>query len=186
MRLFVAIPLPEAIRDKLVALHDAAIPHANWVKPETFHLTLKFLGDGIDEGRLPAIQAALAEVHSPAFTVQVQGVGRFPASMKQAARVLWAGVSQPPELLTLYNAVEAAMTAPQPGLGFLHERHPYSPHLTLARLKSEKTDPSVEAFLTRHAEFEGGTFEANTFHLYSSQLTPEGSRYTVLDSFYLH
>ncbi|NDJ62180.1 MAG: RNA 2',3'-cyclic phosphodiesterase, partial [Chloroflexi bacterium] len=146
-RLFVAITLPESIKGRLGAL-KTAIPGATWVKPPTFHLTLRFLGDQIRDERVAPIQAALATVRAAPFTLAWGGVGRFPPSPKKAARVLWVGLTPEPGLQTLYHAVESALAT----VDFPPEDRDFNPHITVARLKTAKHTPEVEAFLTQHAD----------------------------------
>lgn len=168
MRLFVAVEIPTPVKAQLVAL-ATPIPDATWVKPQAIHLTLRFLGDGIDPIRLTPIKKALASVNAAPFTVTLHGVGRFPPG-KRPARVLWAGVAEQPALLTLQAAVEQALNV----VGFEPEARPFSPHITLARLKGEG---SVAPFLQKHGAFRAEPFTASEFYLVSSVLTPQGPNY---------
>lgn len=180
MRLFVAIDLPSVVREALGRLSpDPDIPDASWTRREAYHLTLRFLGDSIAEARLPGLAQALAAIRFPAFEVALRGVGRFPPVARRAARVLWVGVEPTPSLTALYAAVEEAVT----GQGFPPADHPFSGHITLARLKSTQPHPSVAAFLARHAEFRALPFVADAFHLFSSTLTPQGAHYTAVATF---
>src|SRR5687768_16375615 len=92
MRLFVAIDLPDAIKDELDTLR-ANVPGATWAKRQALHLTLRFLGDQILPERLHPIMTALDRVRVSPFEVTLQGVGRFPPAMRGAARVLWVGIA---------------------------------------------------------------------------------------------
>ncbi|MBL8132473.1 MAG: RNA 2',3'-cyclic phosphodiesterase [Anaerolineae bacterium] len=178
MRLFIAIELPEPLKDRLERL-KTNLPGAIWTRRDTYHLTLRFLGDDIAAARLPDLRAALAAVQTPAFDVTLRGVGRFPPQPRRPARVLWVGVTPNPPLTRLYRAVESAVI----GLGFPADDHDFSGHITLARLKSNQPEPSVEGFLKRHADFSADPFPAGAFHLFSSTLTPQGAHYAALAEF---
>lgn len=170
-RLFVAIELPDALRDRLVALR-ADIPGASWSKPASMHLTLRFLGDGLSDGQLFAVQQALNGVRAAPFKLVLRGVGRFPGGTRPA-RVLWGGVSESEPLLALQTQIEAAVETVgfPPGRGF-------SPHITLARLKQPKASAEVQRFLAAHANLEFEPFPVDQFVLFSSDLTAQGAIYS--------
>ena len=108
----------------------------------------------------------------------MRGVGRFPPG-KRPARVLWAGIVEQPALLALQAAVETALGA----VGFEPEDRPFSPHITLARLKGDAT---VERFLQQHGAFRAEPFTVSEFYLVSSLLTPQGPLYRYEAHFPLH
>jgi 2'-5' RNA ligase len=124
VRLFVAVNLPEALREAIHAaakpLRDAGLP-VKWVGPEALHLTLKFLGE-VKEGR----------VSVRSFTLGVGGFGGFPTGV--LARVLWVGCEPAPPLELLQDGVERGYAA----LGFPVEGRPFRPHLTLGRARKEE------------------------------------------------
>lgn len=141
IRTFVAIELDASVRQTLAQiqamlrtrLQRAVGPdvRVQWVKPESIHLTLKFLGD-ISEDRVPGIQAALARAASGhvRFAVTVEGLGVFPDV--RAPRVVWAGFTAHGDALNRLAAdVETALAA----IGCLPDPKPFHPHLTLARIK---------------------------------------------------
>lgn len=133
MRLFVAVNLPAALRDALWTAADpvrgATVP-VRWVRPEGIHVTLKFLGEVLEE-RAAELGAALdrAVAGVRAFDLIVEGGGVFPGPA--APRVFWAGVVPDPQLELLQHAVEREL-AP---LGFPTEGRPFRPHVTLGRAK---------------------------------------------------
>ncbi len=172
MRLFIAIDFPPNIKSALAAL-QTKIPGAVWVKPPALHLTLRFLGDHIDPIRLIPITMALKNVNSAPFTVELSGVGRFPPAARRPARVLWVGIAEQPALLHLQAQVEQALVP----VGFQPEQRPFSPHVTLARLKGEAHAEALAAFLTQHHAFRLQPFAVSEFHLMSSLLTPQGPQY---------
>jgi len=172
MRLFVAIDLPDAIKDELDTLR-ANVPGATWAKRQAFHLTLRFLGDQILQERLNPIMTALETVRVSPFEMTLQGVGRFPPAMRGAARVLWVGIAPQPALAELYDRIEQALTT----VGFSREVNNFRPHITLARLKTSNPTRDINALLERHATFQAGPMRVDEFALFSSVLTAQGSRY---------
>ena len=178
MRLFVAIQLPLPCREQLVALRSE-IPGATWVKPSALHLTLRFLGDQIDPIQLMPLQMALASIQAEPFVLTLQGTGRFPEGTKKPARVLWVGLADQPALLALQRAVKQALIP----VGVAAEARAFSPHITLARLKSTDRSPELSEFLDQHRQFQAEPFTVREFFLVSSLLTPQGPIYRHEASF---
>ena len=137
MRLFVALDIDPAIRQRLEEFVNglrAHVPGVRFVGPETFHATLKFLGE---TARVEEIERALAAVHGAPFEMAFRGCGFFPSANR--ARVFWAGIEAPYDLQALATRVDQATGA----LGFPPERGPYKPHLTLARAGSGNPRPKA-------------------------------------------
>ncbi|MBZ0296925.1 MAG: RNA 2',3'-cyclic phosphodiesterase [Anaerolineae bacterium] len=170
MRLFVAIDLPGTVKDQLGKL-QTPIPTARWVSREQMHLTLFFIGE-TEKNR--AVQEALAQVQAAPFEMALEGVGRFPGGSRKPPRVLWVGVKAPAALGQLHTAVTAALV----DMGFNAESRPFSPHITLARLKTERPLREVDAFLQAQADFRTAPFRVDRFVLFASTLTPQGARYS--------
>ena len=190
MRLFVAIDLDDAIRQKLVRFIDGVsgfAPDVRWMKPEALHLTLKFIGE-LNDARLPELKQALTAVKSEPFEISVAGTGFFPTP--KAARVFWIGIKADERLAKLAAAVDDATGK----LGIEREQRAYTPHLTLARSGSGrpsrgKEDKQNNRFhklrerLEKMPPPEFGTMTAREFFLYQSKLSPKGSEYTKLERF---
>lgn len=138
MRLFVAFDLPAEVRQalgELIAQLCPLCPKARWVRSQSMHLTLKFLGhvDDQAEAQLAAIRSALAAVHSPApVEMQFRGVGFFPDARRP--RVVWCGIDSSPNIVPLAADISRALEP----LGFPPEDRPFVPHLTLARLDAAR------------------------------------------------
>src|SRR3954465_11131688 len=99
MRLFVGLDIPQEIRDRLALFIEGLrsfAPDVRFVNPETFHITLKFIGD---TNKLDDIKRVLTTIHAPAFDVTFSGTGYFPGINNP--RVFWAGIQAPPELASL-------------------------------------------------------------------------------------
>ena len=167
IRLFVALELPEAVRSGLSML-QGGVPGARWATGEQLHLTLRFIGEV--EGHVAHdIDDALAIIRAPAFTLELAGVGEFGG---KHPRALWAGVSPIDALLHLQKKVETALQR----IGLPAEERKFSPHVTLARMKSAPREKVVQ-FLTHHALFASSPFEVDHFVLFSSHLGSGGSVY---------
>jgi 2'-5' RNA ligase len=170
-RLFVAIDLPATVKDQLDMM-QTHIPTARWVKRPQMHLTLFFLGE---TDRLVDIKGALASIEAPSFELTLTGVGRFPKRPKQPPRVLWVGIDAELALTQLHEQVTAVLAE----IGFEPEERPFSPHITLARLKTRETLPEVDAFLNTYGAFRMPAIPITDFVLFSSVLSPQGPRYEV-------
>lgn len=199
LRLFVAIELPADVRELLEALTLqlkrrmvvalgawSAEQSLKWVAPESLHVTLKFLGY-VAPARLEAIQTSLREVgaRSPRFTLHTSGVGAFPTMNRP--RAVWVGVKgDQPRLTTLQSRVDAAMS----DLGFVAEKRPFSPHLTLARVRETTSIGETRLIGQVLKEFAGDPVESrpiavDSLSLMRSQLSRQGARYTRLAHFEL-
>lgn len=165
-RLFVAIDLPEDVRLMAAAI-CSDFAEARRVPADQLHLTLRFIGDA-DETSFKAIRDTLALVSCPTFTLLLKGVGCFPSPKRP--RVLWTGVEAGEPILILQEKIERALNE----AGLKPETRPFSPHITLARLK-ETWPAGFTAFQSRHASFQSPPFAVEAFHLYSSTLTPKGA-----------
>ena len=146
-----------------------------WVAVDNLHITLKFLG-GVEDTRLPDVSAALARAVSvPAFEVQVLGLGAFPTPNRP--RVLWAGVAPAPAFGELAVAVDQALVA----LGFPPEERPFTPHVTLGRVRDGRRDPALMQALVGAAARPFGVLPVARLCLMRSDLSSRGARYTELD-----
>jgi 2'-5' RNA ligase len=194
MRLFVALDIEEQIRCRIARFIDevrALAPDARWVRPESLHITLKFIGEQ-SEGEAAKIQQELGVIRGTKVDINIRGFGFFPNP--RAPRVFWIGVEAEPALASLAVAVDASLVS----LGVAKEEHEYNPHLTLARggkgsgsPRQQKGDAPNRSFerlqekLAAHPAPQFGTMTASEFFLYQSTLGPGGSKYTKLARFIL-
>lgn len=179
IRAFIAVAVDEAIIARLAALQGelrrADAPVA-WVRPGGMHLTLKFLGN-VPEERIPAIGEAMREVAASRkpFRIGVEGTGAFPNLRRP--RVIWADVREGREaLIELAAAVDGALV----GVGFPPEDRPFSPHLTLGRVKMPNRLEQMMALLASHAQDRFGEMLVTGMILFQSELSPQGAKYTPL------
>ena len=179
IRTFIAIDLPAPVHRALEKLtldlrkSDAPV---GWVRPESIHLTLKFLGN-IPEELAGGIEPALAEAAraTAPFRLQPAGCGAFP-SIKQP-RVIWVGLQGDSEpLAQLQRRVESAMIP----FGFQPEDRPFRAHLTLGRIRGRGRLQSLQQILLAQQGFITEPFDVAELVLYKSDLRPDGARYTPL------
>jgi len=190
MRVFVALDIDDSIRARLETFLDGVrgfAPEARWVRPESMHVTLKFIGEKPAE-TVEEIKQTLSGIRAGAFEISFRGYGFFPTS--KSARVFWIGIAAGPQLAALAKSVDEATAA----VGIPKEEHEFSPHLTLARRGSgaphpRKSDGTANTFhrvqekMTAMAELEFGTMTAREFFLYQSQLMRGDARYTKIGRF---
>jgi RNA 2',3'-cyclic 3'-phosphodiesterase len=194
MRLFIALDIDEAIRERITRFVEGVrnfAPDARWVKPETLHITLKFIGEQPDTS-LEKIKHALSTVQESATEINFRGFGFFPAV--KSARVFWIGIDAGPQLSVLAAAIDEKM----PALDIAKEERPFNPHLTLARGAGGSGSPrwrkgdgpnrmfqKLQEKLSALPMPEFGSMTPREFFLYQSHLSPKGSKYTKLAGFAL-
>ena len=169
-RLFVAIDLPESIRRLLVDL-DPQIRGVRWIEPDKMHLTLGFF-DNVAEAVDLTFREKLSAIVFGAFFLPIIGVGTFPPKGKPT--IIWIGVGRGhPHLFQLHKRVQEAAL----GAGIEPELRPFHPHVTLARC--QRISPqTVGKFLKTNVDLDAGMVHVESFHLYSSKLTPAGPIHT--------
>ena len=181
MRLFIAIELPEEVKQGIARVQDQlkrSGASAGWTRPEGIHLTLKFLGEVSDE-KVQEIMAALAYAAQGTGTLNlsVEGAGAFP-QMKNP-RVLWVGVGgDVVRLGILQAAVEDALGK----IGFEREARKFSPHLTLARIRFPKPLDNWQQVIEGIKDVKLSGFEVCRLSLMKSELKREGAVYTEIGS----
>lgn len=182
MRLFTGISLPEPVVASLSAVIDRLRPLARiqWSNAANLHITTKFIGE-YAEDRLDSLKSALAAVPPTGpIDIGISGFGWFPNP--HSPRVFWCGVHASQALTELASGIDAALEP----LGIAREKRPYSPHLTLARIKTpDKQLVEVKRAVASLPSTDFGSFSAGSFHLYQSKTNPSGSVYTKLADFSL-
>ena len=169
LRLFVALAIPDAVAETLWPL-QAGVPGARWQKREQLHLTLRFIGE-VDGHQAAAIDDVLVAIAAPSFPLALKAVGSFGG---RTPRDLWAGVAPSEALLHLQRKIESALQR----IGLEPEPRKFVPHVTLARLKAAQ-GPVVADYLSDHARYRSPEFPVESFCLYSSKLSSDGSIYCV-------
>lgn len=194
MRIFIALDIDDAVRERITRFLEGVrgfAPDARWVRPESLHVTLKFIGEKPPEA-VEEIKHALGAIRSGTFDLSFRGFGFFPTL--KAARVFWIGIQSGAALTALATSVDEATAS----LGIPKEDHAFSPHLTLARGGGHSGAPGWRKGDAQNRNFrllqeklaatpapEFGTMTAREFFLYESELMRGGSRYTKLANFEL-
>ena len=169
MRLFTALTIPDDVAHQLMLL-QGGVPGARWQSREQFHLTLRFIGE-VDGRDTRAIDDALAAIDAPAFALQFHGVGQFGNKQPHA---LWVAGRKNELLEHLQRKVDNAIRR----VGQPQDAHKFMPHVTMARLKHPDLD-KVREWLVEHALSTSAEFTVDSFCLYSSKLTSDGSIYAI-------
>ncbi len=184
MRLFVALEMPEAVRQELIDLIARLKPlcrGAKWARPEGMHVTLKFIGHAIadtDADKLAAARAALATVKSAApVEMRYRGIGFFPNARRP--NVFWCGIQASPNLAPLVSDIEQALDP----LGIPRETRPFVPHLTLARFKTPQGVNALARAAEEFAERDFGSSRETEFHLFESKLKSDGAEHRKIESY---
>jgi 2'-5' RNA ligase len=170
IRLFTAVAVPAEIGQGLLS-RQHGIEGAHWRPREAFHITLKFIGD-VQEPVAAELDEALAQIEAPAFDLELAGVGHFGEGVEIHA--VWAGVGESRDLRQLAKANERAARE----VGLKPESRLYTPHVTLAYLKRPSV-PEVGAWVQANNLLHSPAFRVDSFGLYSSWRTSEGSAYRL-------
>ena len=186
MRLFVALDIDPAIRQRLaefVSDLQAHVPSVRFVSPESFHVTLKFIGES---SRPDELRNALQAVRGEPVELDFRACGFFPNP--ERARVFWVGIESDARLQQLAGQIDETLRP----LGIAPESGPYKPHLTLARTGSGRPSgkgsshsglQSIRLYLSSKAAPEFGRMTAHECILFQSTLSPGGAIYNPLARF---
>jgi 2'-5' RNA ligase len=175
--------LPSEVKELLKTIQtglDRGFKGVSWVKPQSIHLTLKFLGE-IDDAK---VRDAASELQKAAqgigpFTLELEGVGSFPNARNP--RVLWAGIKENVELLKLQKNVDERLES----IGFEADNRPFTPHLTLCRIKSAEDGRSLGKLLSETKPEAKTAFTVTSFAFMKSVLKPSGAEHTPIQEFAL-
>jgi 2'-5' RNA ligase len=178
VRCFVAVEVDEPrVLDALGRVQSGLVGSGGDLKPverENIHLTLKFLGD-VDEGRLGEVESVVSDLRFEPFRMALAETGAFPNLRRP--RVIWAGVYEGvDELAWIFSELETGFV----GLGFKREGRRFSPHITIARVRSGRNREELVEEVLRHREMDYGGFEVRSVKLKRSVLTPRGPVYSTL------
>lgn len=181
IRCFISISLPVSIRteiEKTIAELRIGRADIKWVSAENMHITLKFLGC-VPEEALTDIKDKLttASESGYAFNFRLSGFGMFPDSRNP--RVIWIGITDNGEIKKLQKKVEDSMAT----IGFEKENRPYSPHLTVGRVRSLKGMNSMIKAIEALKGMEFGNIDVSKMSLMKSELKSTGAQHTVLAEF---
>jgi len=178
LRLFVAILLDDEVRTALGRVQqtlDRRCDGVRWVRTDQLHVTVKFLGD-VDDRDVSAVTEAIAAgaADGAETTMTVSGAGCFPP--RGGVRIVWAGASD--EGGALARAAEA-INGRLEALGFEAERRRWSPHITIGRVKFDKSAGRVRSAVEQ-ASYPSLMQPVDSVSLMSSVLSPKGPTYDTV------
>lgn len=176
LRLFVAIPIPDDLRQRLLAI-SSGVRGARWVRPEGMHVTLFFAGD-TEREQASDLDAELEAIKIPPFELSCRGLGYFERGSRINA--IWAGIEASDTLTYLHDRVETAAVK----AGFERENRKYKPHITLARLTHGRVD-DIGPWIETHDHLSAPPFTVDRFTLYRSHLSREGAMYEPMVEYVL-
>ena len=181
VRAFLAFDIEsEDVKKKLAHMQMQAVQTGadlKLVETENIHMTIRFLGD-ITLNMVEKIFVEMKNVQFKPFPVQLTGLGVFPSL--NYPRVLWAGIAQGAEQLqNVFTQIEPRLH----NLGLQPEPNAFSPHLTIARVRSARNKPQLADFVTKNTKYDFGSIEARCFRLKRSELTPKGPIYSTLKEY---
>jgi 2'-5' RNA ligase len=147
------------------------------VETENIHVTMRFLDD-IAPSMVDKIFEEMKKLRFTPFIVQIKGLGVFPSL--NYPRVVWAGITEgADQLRNVFSQLEPRLH----GLGFAPDQRGFSPHLTIARVRSGRNKAQLADFITKRAGYDFGTIKAECLRLKQSVLSPKGPGYSTLKEF---
>jgi RNA 2',3'-cyclic 3'-phosphodiesterase len=176
LRLFLGIPLPPQQALALSAI-CVGLRGVRWVDPGNFHVTIRFIGE-IDEGTAADLDAEVANLRAPAFSLSVAGVDHFGPAEKP--RALIATLDREPGLFHLFDKLGMVMAR----IGLPPDRRRFTPHVTLAYCTTPEPG-EIQSFIRAHNLLRLDPFAVDRFHLIRSYVTKAGSFYEDIASYRL-
>lgn len=175
-RLFTALEIPRNAALSLSLLRGG-LPGARWIDVENYHITLRFIGD-VDGRTADEIVDRLDRIDRSEFQLSLNGIGSFGSKKPHS---VWAGVTQAPEMYALQAEIERICQR----IGLPPDPRKFTPHVTLARLKSSRVDDVVH-YLAGRGDFHTAPFTVTRFVLLSSKESVGGGPYLTEEVFPLH
>jgi 2'-5' RNA ligase len=176
IRCFIAIDIPacQKIIDLSSQIKNSGA-NVKIVETKNIHITLKFLGD-TEEKSIDKIEEIMKQAvkEIEPFNIKLINTGAFPNS--NYIKVMWIGIIDNGELSQISNNLNEKLT----NLGFKKEKRKFSPHLTIARVRSARNKEKLVELIDKYCEFEFLKIKVNSIKLKKSELTPKGPIYTTL------
>ena len=181
LRTFIAIKLTDEIEKNIENIRNTlrkAEADVRWVKPNSTHLTIKFLGPTLPE-QVQEIKGIISNLcaESSGFEIELNGLGVFPGPKNP--RVLWVGITRGVEQL---QQLQKGLDRNLRKLGFKPENRKFSPHITLGRFRSPQGKQQLLEEVKKHENIECGRMAAGSVRFIKSTLTPSGPIYENLFS----
>jgi 2'-5' RNA ligase len=178
IRTFIAFDINNpAVLQKFTEVQDSLVrigADLKLVAPQNIHMTIRFLGD-VPARMIDSIHESMKKTDFSAFNCQIHGVGVFPHLGHP--RVVWAGISKgSDELKSIADQLENGLRQ----LGFRPDPKGFSPHLTLARVRTGRNKAEFAHCIQEMEDYEFGIVKADCLKLKKSLLTPKGPIYSTL------
>lgn len=186
-RLFIALIIPNEIREKIISLRDSAITGSElykWEPAEKIHLTLKFIGDVKEDLMEPIINSLKFVADYNSFDCRLTCFGFFynkgPAYRPgRQAKILWIGLSLNDYINQLVDKINKELEV----FSIPAEKRKFQPHLTIKRLRGDEGNDFVDSF--ENFKVPDIQFKAGEVALMKSDLLPNGSKYTEIKKYNL-
>jgi 2'-5' RNA ligase len=169
--LFVAVPVPESMAGQLAKLLPYVGEGVRAIVATDFHVTLHFLGSR----EISGVSSALQTVEAASFSIRLTRPGVF--RLRNRKTILMVGVEPVAGLIDLHRQTATALET----VGFVPERRPYVPHITLARLSPKARRGLVDTFCAASLPPGSDEFSCGQFALYASETAPDGACYRILE-----
>jgi len=182
MRLFLAIDLPEELKEKVIGLQKSMPFEGSkivLVKRDALHITLKFLGEQVEDSvrEIINITKSIAD-KTPRFEITLAGTGAFPS--EDYIRVIYLSLKSEKDILVaLSKMLKDSLDS------FRKDTKETTPHLTIARVRQVKDKEPLKQYIQEHSKEERASFIVDSLKLYKSTLTPEGPLYELVEEFKL-
>jgi 2'-5' RNA ligase len=181
IRSFIAFDLnSKSVLNKMVELQGILAKTGadlKLVEPANIHITLRFLGN-IMSATVEKIHEEMKKTQFVPFDVNIKGVGAFPDV--RYPRVVWVGITEGSDQL---RGISSQLEPRLRSLGFAPDSKGFSPHLTIARVRSGRNKGELAKFVAENATYECGIVKADCLRLKKSDLTPKGPIYSTLREF---
>ncbi len=178
IRSFIAVDIDDqrvldSLRDLQRALGETGA-EVKLVEVDNLHVTIRFLGD-VSQGSVDKICGIMDEIKFQSFDVELREVGVFPSMTR--VNVVWVGIERGNlELLRIFNQLEQKLE----GIGFKPDGRGFSPHITVARVRSGRKIKDLADAVSNMKNMGFGVFNVNSVKLKKSDLTPKGPIYSTL------
>jgi RNA 2',3'-cyclic 3'-phosphodiesterase len=172
MRLFIAIDLPQEVKDYLFNVQkEFKQAKVAWVSKKNLHITLKFLGD-VEEDKVEQVREAI-NVSSKKITVSLGNLGFFPS--ESTPQVIWVSVEPEDEVVQLQQKIDGEL------LSLFPSEQKFRSHITIGRIKSLRRSKDFFESVKK-IKIEKIEFTIDSFKLVKSELTKKGPMYEVLEN----
>ena len=178
MRAFIGVEIQAEFKEKIKQLQEKIAESGadiKFVEPENLHFCLKFLGE-VEESKINKIKEVLEKVCAQfePFEVEISGLGCFPS--RNYINAFWLGIKNPQAIIALAELIDSSLAE----LGFEKEKRPFTPHLTLGRVKTGKNKLELVDMIRQLEKVEIGKMQVKEVKLFESVLKLKGPVYNEI------